>query len=107
MELSSLVDVLLRRAVEQPNDPAYIFLPDRSGEPVSLTFAGLYDRALSVALRLSKCGQKGDRAVLLFPPGLDFITAFFGCLLAGVIAVPMMLPRRDSARDSSAAILAE
>jgi acyl-CoA synthetase (AMP-forming)/AMP-acid ligase II len=107
MELSSLVDVLLRRAVEQPNDAAYIFLPDRSGEPVSLTFAGLYDRALSVALGLGKYGQKRDRAVLLFPPGLDFITAFFGCLLAGVIAVPMMLPRRDSSRDSSAAILAD
>ena len=52
-------------------------------------------------------GQRGDRAVLLFPPGLDFIVAFFGCLLAGVIAVPIMVPRRASSRDASAAILAD
>jgi acyl-CoA synthetase (AMP-forming)/AMP-acid ligase II len=44
---------------------------------------------------------------LLFPPGLDFIVAFFGCLLAGVIAVPMMIPRRNSSRDASMAILAD
>ena len=69
VEVSSLVDVLLRRAAEQPNDPAYIFLPDRGGEPVSLTFADLYERARSVAFGLDARGQKGDRAVLLFPPG--------------------------------------
>ena len=49
----------------------------------------------------------GDRALFLFPPGLDFIVAFFGCLAAGVIAVPLMVPRRTEARDSSAAIIAD
>src|SRR6202011_5427370 len=44
--------------------------------------------------------------MLVFPPGLEFIVAFFGCLIARVIAVPMMMPRRNSARDSSAAIMA-
>jgi acyl-CoA synthetase (AMP-forming)/AMP-acid ligase II len=43
----------------------------------------------------------------MFGPGLDFIIAYFGCLLAGVIAVPMMLPRRNSSLDSSASILAD
>jgi len=104
---SSFIDVLRRRAVEHAADPAYIFLPDRAGEPVSLTFAELYGRAQSIAARLSRGGHKGDRAALLFPPGLDFIVAFFGCLLAGVIAVPMMIPRRAGARDASAAILAD
>ena len=42
----------------------------------------------------------------MFPPGLEFMVAFFGCLIAGIIAVPMMMPRRNSARDASAAILA-
>jgi acyl-CoA synthetase (AMP-forming)/AMP-acid ligase II len=102
---ASLADVLRQRAQEQPNDVAYIFLPDRRGETVSLTFAELYARAWAVAQRLASRGQKGERAVLLFPPGLEFIVAFFGCLLAGVIAVPMMVPRRDGARDASAAIL--
>src|SRR5947207_14489578 len=106
-EFSSLVDVLRYRATEQPNDPAYIFLPDRGAERLSLSFAELYTRARAVAVSLADRGQKGDRAVLLFSPGLDFIVAFFACLLAGVIAVPMMVPRRASSRDASAAILAD
>jgi acyl-CoA synthetase (AMP-forming)/AMP-acid ligase II len=106
-EFSSLVDVLGRRAAEQPNDPAYIFLPDRGIERVSLSFAELYARARNVARRLAERGEKGDRAVLLFSPGLDFIVAFFACLIAGVIAVPMMVPRRASSRDASATILAD
>ncbi len=107
VEAASLVDILRSRAADQPNDIAYIFRPDRSGEPIQLTFADLYACARAVATRLVERGQKGDRAALLFPPGLDFIIAFFGCLLAGVIAVPMMIPRRDSSRDASTAILAD
>jgi acyl-CoA synthetase (AMP-forming)/AMP-acid ligase II len=106
-EFSSLVDVLRRRAAEQPDDAAYIFLPDRGAERLSLSFAELYTRARAVAASLAERGQRGDRAVLLFSPGLDFIVAFFACLLAGVIAVPMMVPRRASSRDASAAILAD
>src|SRR5438477_7944016 len=106
-EFSSLVGLLRYRATEQPNDPAYLFLPDRGAERLSLSFAELYTRARAVAVSLADRGQKGDRAVLLFSPGLDFIIAFFACLLAGVIAVPLMVPRRASSRDASAAILAD
>ncbi len=31
--------------------------------------------------------------MLFFPPGLEFITAFFGCLYAGAVAVPVYPPR--------------
>ena len=106
-QFASLVDVLRYRAAEQSGNTGYIFLPDRSGERTELTYAGLYDRAQAVALRLAERGKRGDRAALLFPPGLDFVVAFFGCLLAGIIAVPMIIPRRDSTRDVSAAILAD
>ena len=106
-ELSSLVDVLRRRAAKQPDDPAYIFLPERGGERLSLTFAELCASAEALAINLGERAQIGDRALLLFSPGLDFIVAFFACLLAGVIAVPMMVPRRASSSDASAAILAD
>ena len=106
-ELSSLVDVLRRRAAEQPDDPAYIFLPERGGERLSLTFAELYASAEALAINLGERAQIGDRALLLFSPGLEFMVAFFACLLAGVIAVPMMVPRRASSSDASAAILAD
>src|SRR5258708_1765578 len=103
---TSLVDLLRYRAAKQPNDLAYVLLSDQGQEGVVLTFAELDQRASDVAARLAH-GQIGDRALLLFGPGLDFIIAYFGCLLAGVIAVPMMLPRRNSSLDSSASILAD
>lgn len=107
IDIPSLVDVLRGRAAERPNNVGYVFLPDRGGGRTQLTYGDLYARARAVALRLAEHGRRGDRAALLFPPGLDFVVAFFGCLLAGVIAVPMMIPRRDSKRDASAAILAD
>jgi len=103
---TSLVDLLRYRATKQPNDRAYVLLSDQGQEESVLTFAELDQRASDVAARLAH-GQIGDRALLLFGPGLDFITAYFGCLLAGVIAVPMMLPRRNSSLDSSASILTD
>jgi acyl-CoA synthetase (AMP-forming)/AMP-acid ligase II len=107
LPFASLVDLLRRRAAEQPNDRAYVFLSDKGKEEAALSFGELAQRADTLAARLSRQGQAGDRALFLFAPGLDFIVAYFGCLLAGVIPVPMMLPRRNSSLDSSASIVAD
>lgn len=104
--LRSLVALLARRAAEQADDRAYVFVSDRGTEEAALTFRQLRETATALAARLIASAQPGDRAILVFPPGIEFMVAFFGCLMAGVIAVPMMMPRRNSARDSSAAILA-
>jgi acyl-CoA synthetase (AMP-forming)/AMP-acid ligase II len=104
---SSLVDLLRYRAASQPHDRAYVFLSNLGHEEAAMTFGDLHHRALAVAQRLSHRTQSRDRALLLFPPGLDFIIAFFGCVVAGLIPVPMMIPRRASSRDASAAILAD
>src|SRR3954447_17630548 len=106
MEFASLVDVLEHRAATQGDERALVFLTDRGAEDSSLTFRELHDAANAVAKRLAAVAKAGDRALLVFPPGLEFIVAFFGCLIARVIAVPMMVPRRQSARDSSASIIA-
>ena len=103
---SSLVTLLANRAETQPDDRAYLFLSDRGTEEAALTFSQLHDAAQALAARLTKTAKPGDRAILVFPPGLEFLVAFFGCLIARVIAVPMMVPRRQSARDSSAGIMA-
>ncbi|MCB9741375.1 MAG: AMP-binding protein, partial [Alphaproteobacteria bacterium] len=84
----SLLDVLRRRAVEQRDAPVYIHLVDGEREEISLTFGALWRRTLAVAHALYEAGLEGERAVLAYPPGLDFAPAFFGCLLAGVVAVP-------------------
>src|SRR5262249_16676510 len=89
------VDLLGRRAVEGPDRPIFAFLPD--GEPsgeVTITRGELDAKARAIAVRLQDLGlARGDRALLLYPPGLEFIAAFFGCLYAGVLAVPAYLPR--------------
>ncbi|MGH6754177.1 MAG: AMP-binding protein, partial [Bradyrhizobium sp.] len=103
---SSLVELLARRAQSQPDERAYIFLSDRGTEEAVLSFRQLHDAANALAARLSGVARPGEGALLVFPPGLEFMIAFFGCLIAGVIAVPMMMPRRQGARDSSAAIIA-
>jgi acyl-CoA synthetase (AMP-forming)/AMP-acid ligase II len=103
---SSLVTLLARRAKSQPDDRAYVFLGDRGAEEAVITFRELHDAATALAARLAKIARPGDRAILVFPPGLEFLVAFFGCQIARVIAVPMMMPRRQSARDSSAGIMA-
>jgi acyl-CoA synthetase (AMP-forming)/AMP-acid ligase II len=107
LPFASLVDLLRRRAAEQRNDSAYVFLSDKGKVEAALSFGELEKRASTLAARLSRQGQAGDRALFLFAPGLDFIVAYFGCLLAGVIPVPMMLPRRNSSLDSSASIVAD
>jgi acyl-CoA synthetase (AMP-forming)/AMP-acid ligase II len=103
----SLVDLLDQRAAEMPQAKAFVFVPERGGTHITITFAELHRRALTVAARLEQHNARGERAVLLFPPGLDFIVAFFGCLAAGVIAVPLMVPRRTASRDSCTAIVAD
>jgi acyl-CoA synthetase (AMP-forming)/AMP-acid ligase II len=106
-ELSSMVDLLRWRAAEQPDDRAYVFLSEKGIEEAVLTFAELHRRAGILAMHLARRLRQGDRVLLMFPAGLDFIVAFFGCLTAGVIAVPIMPPRRTSTRDSSESIIAD
>lgn len=85
---ATIAHALSHWAQVKPSQTAYTFL-DETGRPSeTLSFLELRDRALAVAHRLIAEGRQGERVLLLFPPGLDFITAFFGCLYAGVVAVP-------------------
>ncbi|MGN6282761.1 amino acid adenylation domain-containing protein, partial [Frateuria sp.] len=90
---------LLRdRAASQGDDPAFSFLKDGEVEEAALSYGELDRRARSIAARLQQQATAGDRALLLFPPGLDYICAFFGCLYAGVIAVPIYPPQSQRSR---------
>ncbi|HEX5886615.1 MAG TPA: fatty acyl-AMP ligase [Pyrinomonadaceae bacterium] len=94
-DFRSLVDMLRQRALDQENDRAYTFLADGETETAALTYAQLDHRARAIAVALADRGASpGDRAILLYPPGLDFVTAFFGAIYAGVIAVPCYPPHR-------------
>jgi acyl-CoA synthetase (AMP-forming)/AMP-acid ligase II/acyl carrier protein len=89
----TLIDILRDRALCQPEQVAYTFLVDGETHAVSLTYGELARRVGAIAARLQDCAQKGDRALLLYPPGLDYVAAFLGCLSAGVVAVPAYPPR--------------
>lgn len=89
---TSLIDILRWRAINQPDRLAYRFLVDGETEEVVLTYSALDLRARSIAALLQSCANAGDRALLLFPPGLDFIAAYFGCLYANIIAIPAYPP---------------
>jgi len=90
---TSLVKILNDRAQSQPDKQAYIFLKNGETESGSLTYRELDRQARAIAIRLQS--WQGERALLLYPSGLEFITAFFGCLYAGVVAVPVYPPRRN------------
>ena len=89
----SLVDLLGDRAQGMGDQLAYIFLKNGETPSGSLTYGELDRQARAIASHLQS--MQGERALLLYPSGLEFITAFFGCLYAGVIAVPVYPPRRN------------
>jgi acyl-CoA synthetase (AMP-forming)/AMP-acid ligase II/acyl carrier protein len=103
-------------AAQEPGRLLYTFLEDGEDHETNLTFGQLDQRARAIAGHLQSQGLQGQRALLLYPPGMDFIEGFFGCLYAGVIAVPAfppdpnrlerMLPRLQSiAKDCGAKVL--
>ncbi len=91
----SLVEVGRRHARDKGSRLAYRWLQDGEVEDGLLTFSALDLQARAVAAQLQSWRLSGSRALLLYPPGLDFVTAFLGCLYAGLTAVPVSLPRRN------------
>lgn len=92
-DLTNLVDLLRYRAQNQPDRIAYTFLQDGEIAVESLTYQQLEQQALAIAAMLQNLDATVVRALLLYPPGLEFIAAFFGCLCAGVVAIPAYPPR--------------
>lgn len=92
---STLIELLEARAALHPDKVAFTFLPDGEEAGIAVTYGQLSTRARAIANRFREFTQVGDRALMLFPSGLEFIFAFFGCQYAGVIAVPAYPPRRN------------
>ncbi|MGK7875554.1 MAG: fatty acyl-AMP ligase [Xenococcaceae cyanobacterium] len=103
----SLIDALYYRAESHPDKIAYKFLEDGQTESASLTYQELDRQARAIASHLQSICQPGVRALLIYPPGLEFIAAFFGCLYAGVLAVPAYPPRKNQKLSRLQAIIAD
>ena len=91
---TNLLDRLRYWAVALPDKIAYRYL-DGEEDTVTVTFAELDEGARAIAAKLVSMGFAGKRALMMYPPGLEFIIAFFGCHYAGVTPVPAYPPRRN------------
>lgn len=88
----SLVDLLRSRAEAQPDERAYTFLDGGEGDGRSLTWEALATRSLAIGAAIAGRVSRGDRVLVMLPPSLDFVPAFFGVLCAGTVAVPTYPP---------------
>lgn len=92
-KVTTVAELLRARAEHQPDRLGYSFLADGETDEIRLTYAQTDLRASAVAASVRDAGgTPGVRALLLLPPGLDYVAAFFGCLYAGVTAVPAYPP---------------
>jgi len=95
VNFTSLPETLSWRALHQPEKIIFTwlnYLDDNEHSETTLTYAEIDKRAKRIGTHLQSCGAEGNRALLLYPPGLDYIVAFLGCLYAGAIAVPAYPP---------------
>lgn len=87
------IDLIEMRAQEHPDRLAYVFLRDGERDECSITFGELAIRAKAIAAVLQSLGMQGERALLFYPSCIEYLEAFWGCLLANAIAVPLFPPR--------------
>ena len=101
--LNHLAAVVRAHAARQPERIAFTYLSyaARAAQPEAshVTIGELDRRARAIAANLQRGGRRGERAILLFRPGLDFIGALLGCFYAGVVAVPSTVPRLGVGAD--------
>jgi len=89
---ATLVELLQKRAALEPDRALFSFLSDDLEISRGVTISELDLQARAIAAELQRLGMAGQRALLIYPPGLEYVAAFYGCLYAGVIAVPAYPP---------------
>ncbi|MBD2468780.1 condensation domain-containing protein [Nostoc sp. FACHB-145] len=104
-QYSTVVELLRYRSIEQANQEAFTFLHDGETPAGTLTYQELDRQSRAIASQLQALGLSGERALLLYPPAIDYLPAFFGCLYAGVVAVPAYPPRNQRNTPRILAIL--
>ncbi|NER84067.1 MAG: fatty acyl-AMP ligase, partial [Leptolyngbya sp. SIO1D8] len=106
-QVSTLVDLLRFRATHQLESTAYQFLADGDVETAAITYGELDRATRAVSTLLQGLNCQGKPVLLLYPPGLDYIVAFFGCVYAGAIAVPAYPPRPNRSLERLQVMIAD
>ncbi|MDB5090738.1 MAG: polyketide synthase family protein, partial [Mucilaginibacter sp.] len=107
MQAINLVDLLKFRSEKSPERTAYVYLKDGEDQAESFSYLSLYKRVLHLAGCIQRVTKKGDRVLLIYNPGLDYVVAFFACLFAGVVAIPVYPPRKNRSLERLDAIISD
>ena len=99
---TTMVDLLRDRAAAQPGERAYTFMDDGERHGPSLTWAQVETRTRAIANAIGLHVEPGDRVLVMFPPSIDFVPAFFAVLYAGAVAVPVYPPSGVKAERTGA-----
>jgi len=92
----TIVDILVQRARDTPDQIAYTFLQNGAEQGLALTYSELFNQAANLAARLQQGGLEGERILLVFKSNYLFVIAFFACLMTGSVAVPTAVPKRNN-----------
>jgi acyl-CoA synthetase (AMP-forming)/AMP-acid ligase II len=104
-DFATLPEMLDARAADLGMLPAYRFLLDEDFREEVVSYRDLRMKACLIAGMLESLASQGDRALLVYPPGLPYIEAFFGCAYAGIVAVPISVSIRPYDRPRLIAII--
>ena len=103
----SWADLLERRAEAQEHDVAFRFASDGDGVEDEWTYGRLVARSRRLAARLRALDARGERVLLLYPWGVDYIVGLFACFLSGAVAVPLFAPRPNRGWGRLAAVASD
>lgn len=103
--MNTLADLLAHRAVNHGDQIAYTYVRSASDVGTTITYRQLHLESHALASHLLGKVEPGERALLLYPAGIDFVLAFYACIVAGIMAVPLYSPRSSRKFERLAAIL--
>ena len=93
--LSPVISALIEHADSTPDKLACTFLTDGEEEQAEYTYGSLLKHVRELASGLAATTAAGDRAILLFSPGLSFLVTCLACFYAGIVVVPLYPPRNS------------
>ena len=94
-QCDTYIEVIKNRTIEKPEHVVFRYLNDGINENESYTYQQLETRAKAMGAAMQEVAEKGERVLLLFPPGLSYVASLFACFYSGFIAVPAYPPRRN------------
>ena len=98
------IEALQKWVQEIPDQLAFLYLEQGEEETERLTFAELERSSRRIGAALQSISRPGERALLVYPPGLDFVKAMYGCLFAGIVPIPTNPPGMNRSLRRLAAI---